>query len=141
MQADAQTTDAVVAALRRMTDAYARRDLTAFLAAFSTDADVMVYGTGADERRIGIQQIRTQVTRDWVQSESAAMSLDRTLVSAAGAVAWAAVDGAFEGRIDGNDLTAPVRATFVLEQRNGKWLILHAHFSMPAASQEAGRSF
>jgi uncharacterized protein (TIGR02246 family) len=141
MKADAQTTEAVNAALRRMTDAYARRDLNAFLVGFSTDADVMIYGTGADERRIGTEQIRAQVTRDWDQSESATMSFDTTLVSAAGAVAWAAIDGAFKFRIGGKDMAMPARATFVLEKRDGKWLILHGHFSTPAASQEQGQSF
>jgi len=141
MKADAQTTAAVEAALQKMTEAYAKRDMNAFLGGYASDADVMVYGTGADERRVGVEQIRAQVTRDWSQSESAAMAFDRMLVSAAGAVAWAAVDGAFKFRIGGKDMSMPARATFVLEKRDGRWLIQHAHFSTPASSQEEGKSF
>ncbi len=50
----------------------------------ASDADVVLYGTGADEKRIGLEQIRAQVERDWSQSDSAAMMLDWTSVSAAG---------------------------------------------------------
>jgi hypothetical protein len=32
----------------------------------------------------------------------------------------------------------PVRITFVLEKRGEQWLILHAHYSFPAAAQAKG---
>jgi hypothetical protein len=34
----------------------------------------------------------------------------------------------------------PARATFVLEKRDGKWLIVQGHYSAPAAGQEEGQS-
>lgn len=141
MKADAQTGAAVEAALRKMVAAYTKRDLDATLGAFAGDSDVMLYGTGADERRVGIEQIREQVTRDWAQSESSTLVFDRMTVSAAGTVAWAAVDGAFNVRAGGNDMSLPARVSFVLEKRDGNWRIVHAHFSTPAAGQEAGQSF
>ena len=141
MKADSRTEGEIKATLQRLTNAFGNRDLKAFLECFAPDADVVVYGTGADEKRIGREQIRTQVERDWAQSESAAMLFGWTSISAAGPVAWVAVDGASKFRAGGKDGTIPARVSFVLERREGRWLIVHAHFSTPAAAQEAGQSF
>jgi len=141
MKADAQTDAQVRAALATMIDAYARRDLHGVLASFAPDADVMIFGTGVDEKRIGPAQIRAQVERDWAQSERASMSFDWISVSAADAVAWAAGDGRFDFRAGGADGTMPARVSFVLERRDGRWLIVHAHFSTPAADEAEGESF
>lgn len=141
MRADAATEAEVQAALKSMNDAYVRRDLGAFMASFATDRDAVLYGTGADEKRVGPDEIRMQVERDWAQSESAQMAFASTSISAAGNVAWAAADGKFKFRVGGQDAEFPARATFVLEKRDRKWLIVHAHFSTPAAGQEEGESF
>jgi uncharacterized protein (TIGR02246 family) len=141
MKADAQTANEVEAAIKAFMAAYKARRLNDVLACFVPDPDVMIYGTGADERRIGPEQIRLQVERDWSQAEHIEMSLNTTSISAAGPVAWAAMDGAFEVRAGGQAMTMPVRASAVLEKRDGKWLIVHAHFSTPTAGQEEGHSF
>lgn len=141
MKANDQTASEVKAVLARFADAYARRDLEALMACVATDDDMVMYGTGADEKRVGPKEIEAQAQRDWDQTESAAMQFDTTAVSAAGNVAWAAVDGAFELRAGGQIMKMPARASIVLEKRGGKWLIVHAHFSMPAGGQQAGSSF
>ena len=105
------------------------------------DADLVLYGTGADEKRIGPEQIQSQVERDWAQTESIAISFPWSSISAAGTVAWAAMDGAFKLRAGGQDMTIHGRASFVLEKRDGKWLIVDAHFSTAASGQEEGKSF
>ncbi len=84
MKADSRTEGEVLAALRKFTETYRQRDLKGLLDTMAGDADVVLYGTGADEKRIGLEQIRAQVERDWSQSDSAAMVLDWTSVSAAG---------------------------------------------------------
>lgn len=141
MKADSQTEGEVKTILHHLADAYRNRDMKAFFECIASDADVVMYGTGADEKCIGPEQIRTQIERDWAQSENAVMQFDLTTVSSAGPVAWAAVDGAFRFRAGGQDGTIPMRATFVLEKHEEKWLIVHAHFSTPAAAQKNGHSF
>lgn len=141
MKADSRTEEEVRAALTKFADAYRKRDLRALLECFATDADVVLFGTGADEKRLGPDQLRTQVERDWAQSESAALKFAWMSVSAAGSVAWAAADGAFGFRAGGLDGELAVRATFVLEKRAGRWFVVHAHFSTPAAGQQDGESF
>ena len=141
MRANAQTTKEVDATIKNLADAYKKRSLAELMECFAPDPDVVLFGTGADEKRIGHEQIRNQVERDWDQTESVAMSFTSSSISAAGTVAWAALDGAFQIRAGGQNVTLPARASFVLENRNGKWLIVHCHFSTPAAGQDEGRSF
>jgi uncharacterized protein (TIGR02246 family) len=141
VKADSKVDSAVRSTLQTFSDAYQKRNLQDLIDCFSPDGDVVVYGTGADEKRVGAAQIKSQAERDWSQTESASIAFDWMSISAAGDVAWAAVDGAFNLRADGQDSALPARATFILERRDGKWLIVHAHFSIPSASQQEGQSF
>jgi uncharacterized protein (TIGR02246 family) len=141
MKADAMTEAAVKAVLDKVTEGYANRDVASLLSAFATDPDVVMYGTGADEKRIGLKEIQAQAERDWSQTESAAVTYESISVSSAGSVAWAAADASFRLKADGQEMTLPARITFVLENRNGQWLIVQAHFSLPAAGQGEGESF
>ena len=140
MKADARTTREIEAAIEKFASAYKARQLQDLIGCFATDADVVLYGTGADEKRVGPEQVRVQVERDWAQTESIEMSFTWMLISAAGSVAWAALDGAFNILAGGQQMALPARVSLVLEKRGGKWLIVHAHFSTPAASQEPGSS-
>jgi len=141
MKADTNTAGEVIAALKTLADAYGKRDLQALSACFASDTDVVMYGTGADEKRIGPEQIQAQAKRDWSQSETSAMSIHWTSISAAGPVAWAAVDVVVKARVQGQDMALPLRASFVFERRKEGWLVVHAHFSVPASGQAEGQSF
>ena len=72
----------VFSVLQNLTDAYTKRDLKAFIECFASESDILLYGTGADEKRIGSEQIIAQVQRDWSQTETAEMSFDWALISA-----------------------------------------------------------
>jgi ketosteroid isomerase-like protein len=54
-------------------------------------------------------------------------------------VAWAAADATFSVEMGGQQMAFPVRFTGVLEKRSDKWLVVQAHFSLPA-NQDAGSS-
>lgn len=140
MKADLQTTAEVEAIITKLTAAYKARNLKDVMECFAPDPDVVLIGTAADEKRIGPEQIRAQVERDWTQTESIEMAFTWKSISAAGPIAWATFDGTFKIRADGQDMTLPARVSFVLDKRNGKWLIVQSHFSTPAAGQEAGSS-
>jgi ketosteroid isomerase-like protein len=141
MKADAMTEAAVKAVLDKVAEAYAKRDLALLRTAFAPDPDVVMYGTGADEKRVGLAEIQAQAERDWSQAEAATVTYGWTSVSAAGSVAWAATDAAFNLKAGGQEVTLPARITFVLEKRGEEWLIVQAHFSFPAAGQAEGESF
>ena len=140
MKATKKTEREIKAIFQKLTDAYERRKIEEFLGFFASDDDVVLYGTGADEKRIGLEEIRAQVERDWAQTESISMNFSWVSISEADSVAWAAIDGAFEFRANGQDGTLPARVSFVLERRSDGWFIVHSHFSTPSQTQDEGQS-
>ena len=140
MKATKETEREIKTIIQKLTGAYERRKIEEFLGCFASDDDVVLYGTGVDEKRIGLEQIRAQVERDWAQTESISMNFGWVSVSAAGSVAWAAIDGAFDFRANGQAGTIPARVSFVLERRDDGWLIVHSHFSTPSQTQDEGQS-
>lgn len=125
----------------KFAEAFARRDLEALMALFAPGRDVVYIGTGADERRVGIEQIREQLQRDLDQSESLLFRFDWVRASSAGPVAWAAAEGFLQAELGGRELEVPIRFTGVLEFIGGEWHVVQAHLSMPAAGQLEGESF
>lgn len=100
-----------------------------------------MYGTGADEKRIGLADIQAQTERDWSQIEAVSLIYGWTSISAAGSVAWVAADVTFNVQAGGQAMPLPARFTFVLEKRGEQWLSVHGHASLPAAEQIEGQSF
>jgi ketosteroid isomerase-like protein len=141
MKADALTESAVKTVMNKLNEGYEKRDMEQLLAIFAPDPDVVMYGTGADEKRVGLGEITAQVKRDWSQAESTAMRFRWMSISAAGSVAWVAADAAFVMKVGGQEMSLPARLTSVLEKRSDKWLIVQAHFSFPASGQDEGESF
>ncbi len=141
MKADFITEMAVKTVLDRVAESYATRNLATLRAAFAPDPDVVMYGTGADEKRVGLAEIELQAQRDWSQTDTSEVRYGWTSVSAAGNVAWAAADASFDLSAGGQAFSLPARITFVLEKHGEQWLIVQAHFSFPAAGQEEGEAF
>jgi ketosteroid isomerase-like protein len=143
MKADAQTEATVMAVLEQFRQAYTQRDKQRALSLFLPDPDVILIGTGADEKRVGLGEIQRQFERDWAQSESLAIEWgSESSVSAAGPVAWVVLPEALVRVTAGGQATElPLRLSAVLEQRGGRWLFMHAHFSFPAAGEAEGESF
>jgi len=141
MKADPMTAAAVRTALDKIARAYAVRDLGLLRSAVAPDPDVIMYGTGADEKRVGLAEIELQAQRDWSQTDNAAVKYGWMSISTAGNVAWVATDATFELGVDGQELSFPARITYVLEKRNDQWLMVQSHFSFPAAGQAAGEAF
>lgn len=141
MKADAKTEADVTNALNKFANAYGQRNMDSLLALLSPDPDVVVTGTGIDEKRIGLSEIKLQVERDWSQSEAISMEIEPHLVSKAGKVAWVTADLVFHVKAGGQDTSIQARLTAVLEQRGKNWLIAQYHSSLPAAGQKEGSSF
>ena len=141
MRADSKTETEVMAALNQFSQAYDHRDIQGVLSSFVPDSDVVLIGTGADEKRIGTAEIKKQAERDWSQSEASSLSWRWHLVSMAGPVACLAAEGSLEAKVGGQRITMPLRLTAALEHRGDKWLFEQAHFSTPSMEQAEGESF
>jgi ketosteroid isomerase-like protein len=140
MKADAKTETAVMAVVDKFNETYARRDIDGLLALFAPDSDLVLFGTGADEKRVGLAELKFQAERDWAQTDSISFELGWHSVSAAGSVAWLAAEGMGQAKFDGQEMSFPFRFTAVLEQRGNKWLFTQGHLSVPAPGQAEGDS-
>jgi ketosteroid isomerase-like protein len=72
MKANYATEKAIMAVLEEFADSYAKEDLKTIMSLVSTDDDIVMYGTNADEKRIGFEEIKAQFERDWSQIEEPA---------------------------------------------------------------------
>jgi ketosteroid isomerase-like protein len=141
MKADAQTEAALMATLEQFKQAYEQRDMEHLLALWAPDPDVVLIGTGADEKRVGLAEIQMQAERDWAQSVALSLEWGWSSVSAAGSVAWVTADAVGSAKVGGQEMHLPLRVTAVLEHRGAKWLWMQAHISMPTPGQAEGESF
>jgi ketosteroid isomerase-like protein len=141
MNADEQTTSDVKEVLIHFGESFSRRDMGSLSDLIAPDPDVTFIGTGVDEERVGISEIKEQIQRDWAQSESASIDWGRLSVSAQGTVAWVAANVRLKARVSGREMTLSGRITAVMDKRDGRWLIDQLHMSVPMAGQEEGHSF
>jgi hypothetical protein len=88
-------------------------------AVFAPDPEVVMYSPGAAGRVVGLEEIVAKAEGDWARSDSASLTYRRTSVSAAGTVAWAAVDADSTVEAGGQETTLPVHISFVLDERDG----------------------
>ncbi|MEZ4494002.1 MAG: nuclear transport factor 2 family protein [Dehalococcoidia bacterium] len=141
MDGQAVAEAAAMAMPYKFAEAFARRDIAALVALFSPSPEVIYIGTGADERRFGIQQVRDQLQRDLDQADEILFRFDWVRAGSAGPVAWTAAEGALIADLGQQHVELPLRFTAVLEVLGGEWLMVQAHLSVPAAGQELGASF
>lgn len=136
-----QVHTAILETLDRYSATYARHDLAGILSLFAPDPDIVLIGTGADEKRIGFEEVKQQFQRNFQETEASTIAWGWRHVSIAGNMAWVAADAVITVRIAGNEVQFPIRMTIVLEQRGGSWLWVHRHASVPAAGQALGKSY
>lgn len=132
---------AAMAVPYKFAECFARRDIAALVALFSPSPDVVYIGTGSDERRVGIDQVRAQLQRDLDQADEILFRFDWVRAASAGPVAWTSAEGRLQAHLREEHLDVQVRFTAVLEVLGGQWRIVQAHLSFPAAGQSVGESF
>ena len=127
--------------IEKFAEAYGKKDLDTILSLIAPDPNVVIYGSGADEKRIGLDEIRAQFERDFAQAEAGSIEYDWKSISGSEPFAWLAADVTFKPTIQGQEMTFKGRLTSLLEKREDKWLIIQMHFSLPASTQTEGESF
>ena len=58
-----------MAVVNQFVEAFTKRDLNGILALLAPDPDVVFIGTGADEKRLGLADVKALFERDLTQSE------------------------------------------------------------------------
>jgi ketosteroid isomerase-like protein len=141
MKADAQTEAEIKALVEDVWKEYARKDIDACLGLWTSDPDLVAIGTGVDELRLGPEELRSGLGRDFEQAENIEITTEWLRISAAGNVAWSAANVRLTATVSGDTATLLCRLTNVYEKRNGTWRIMLLHLSLPAAEQESGHSW
>jgi ketosteroid isomerase-like protein len=141
MRADPKTEAEVVNIVKQCFEAFTKKDLDRILAFCVPDADLVLIGTGGDERGVGIAEVRKILGRAITQFEEASFEFSWHSVSAAGPVAILAADVTLHVKTNGRQIIEQLRLTVVLEQRGDRWSIVQWHDSLPAAGQKEGQAF
>jgi len=141
MRADTKTEAAVMNIAKQCFEAFTKKDLDAILAFCAPDPDVILIGTGGDEKCVGLDEVRNILGRSLSQFEEASFKFGWHSVSAAGSVAMLADDVTLYVKTSDRQITEQMRLTVVLEQRGDSWLIIQWHDSLPAAGQKEGQAF
>lgn len=87
MKADKKTEAEVITIINGFIGAYTRHDVEGTLAFLTPDPDLLLIGTGVDEKIVGIEQARAQIERDYEQTDDISIKLEPLAISSAGPVA------------------------------------------------------
>jgi uncharacterized protein (TIGR02246 family) len=128
----------VRAVMDQLAKAWQAKDMAAVTRIVAHDPDMIWIGTDAAERWVGWEQLKASSERQFAALEKVKVTAhDRVVtVSQGGDAAWVfelwdmdVVSGGQPAKI--KDL----RSTFVLEKRQGHWLLVQGHISIGVAGQ------
>ncbi len=135
-----QVTAEVRAVLHQLADRYAAMDADGVVAGLVGEATVVV-GTGVDEVRFGLAEVRALVERDMSQADELALSIENLSVKVFGDAAFAYADVTFTGSAGGESFEISARWTTGLVRNSDGWRIAQMHTSVPYGEQAEGESF
>jgi len=102
------------------------------------DTDMVNFGTDAAERIVGWEALNELMQKQFAASETSKLSVKDQVIKVhdSGKVAW------FSETIDWDVISQGqvvklkgLRATGVLEKRNGNWVFIQSHYSVPVGGQ------
>lgn len=138
--ADEQAVAQVRSIMYQMAERYGAGDVDGVMALFVDDHPVNI-GTGADEARLGVAEVRRQIARDLSEVDNVAMSMEQLTVNVYGDGAFAYSEVVFVATVDGERLSFPARTTVGLTRTDSGWRIAQIHTSFPYDAQTSGRSW
>lgn len=130
MNADTKTENEIRALLKDLNNHFTSRDMKGLFCCFALDANIIVYRAQAIEKRIDLDQIRSQIENHWSQTESSALQFVSASISNAGQFVWADVDGVLKYKSNGQDKSDIPRITFLLKKRFSRWFIQQVQYRM-----------
>ena len=113
-------------------------DLELMSKIYAHDADMVFFGTDAAERMVGWETIKEVMQKQFAGSETKKVSVRDEVIKVhnSGKVAWFSGILDWDVIADGQPVKLEgVRATSVFEKRNGNWVFVQAHLSVPVSGQ------
>ena len=139
MTTSQQTRIQIQDTLDRFAQYYNRKDTEMVLTLI--DPEITGFGTGRDEKAVGIAEYKKFLERDMAQCDRISIGFQDLLISAEGTVAWVACGCTITADLSGKTQTIVMRASIVLKGTGHGWLIAHIHLSVPDTNQQAGEAF
>ena len=102
------------------------------------DPDIIVFGTDAAERWVGYEPLAESMKKQFESFEEAKYtSRERVIkVNKSGEVAWWSELLDMRGKAQGQPFAMEgLRMTGVCEKRDGNWVVVQLHFSVPVSGQ------
>jgi ketosteroid isomerase-like protein len=134
--------EAEKAAVKSMTDdfvtSWETEDMELFSRIFAHDDDMVIFGTDAVEHFVGWEQMKESMQNQIDAAESIQVATkDLSIkVHKSGEVAWVSLLMDLKGESMGEAFSIEgIRLTGVMENRDGNWLIVQLHASIPVEGQ------
>jgi uncharacterized protein (TIGR02246 family) len=129
----AAETTAVTGVLENYITSVEKEDMELYAAVMAHDAGMVNYGTA------GAPIVGWDALKRVIEDQNAALSETKITakdvsvrVAPSGEWAWATCLWDFKTVAGGRPLALPVRCTWILEKRDGRWVIAHFHKSLAA---------
>lgn len=106
---------------------------------FAHDSDMVIFGTEAGERVVGWDSFQELMQNQFDTTDSSKISVSNRVVkfNNTGNAAWFSEVIDWHLVSDGQDVNLNgLRGTGVLEKRNGKWVVVQLHYSIPGGQQQ-----
>ena len=102
---------------------------------FAHDTDMVTFGTNAAERWVGWEALKEAYQKLLESIEDIDISARDQVIKVhdSGKVAWFSLIEDLNFVAQGESVNMEMRVTGVLEKRDGNWVIVQAHFSVPVA--------
>jgi len=120
---------------------YQDKNLDKVLAFYENSKDLVVIGSGVDEKIFGYDTLKKQLERDFEQSGSLQITLKNMKIDMIDKVSWVYTDLEAKIGVQDTEIIMKARVTLVLVKKENKWVLVQEHFSMPYTAQEEGNSF
>ncbi len=122
-------TEAIRALVDRETAAINRKDLQGLSEIWSQDKGILLFDVPPPGRFQGWDQIG-RLWKDFFERVSDLhIAVDAVQVQARGTLGFATYDWSMSGRLGGYDLKDRGQATAIYRKEDGKWRLVHAHYS------------
>ena len=109
-------------------------DFTTIEQIWASDEDIVLFGTDGDEQLVGFAAIRKAMSQQFDELENILINISeqKIKINKAGTTAWFSQILNYNYIYQDEDMSFEgIRFTGVLEKRDGKWILVQGHLSVP----------
>lgn len=118
--------------LNRQIKAFDNRDINALMEMLTPDASAVMLGNGPDDRWVGPEAIKKAYQQQMAQYVSEKITLHGTTIGVKDTTAWFTTQARIlKKAVTKGRTTLLINWSGVLQKREGKWLLVQSHFSLP----------